>query len=203
MKVKVCGLRNKENIQAVDDLLPDYLGFIFYAKSPRFLQDETVLQIRTKAEKIAVTVDLTKPELLDIHHRTGIQSFQLHGSETPALCQELRAAGFRVIKAVSVSDEASLKRADAYDGVVDLLLFDTASALHGGSGKSFNWQWISTYKGSTSFLLSGGIGPEAVERIKSFSHERFIGIDINSRFESEKAIKNIPLLKKFLHEIRS
>lgn len=203
MKIKVCGLRDKENILAVDALQPDFVGFIFYPKSPRFVSDESVCQLKTQAQKVAVTVNMNFTELDALHGRTGITHFQLHGNEAISLCEQLRTKGFKVIKAVSVTDEASLAKASEFDDAVDYLLFDTAAAGYGGSGKSFNWHWLQAYKGNTPFLLSGGIGPENLETLRSIRHDQFCGIDLNSRFESDKAIKNIPLLTTFLHELQS
>jgi phosphoribosylanthranilate isomerase len=203
MKIKVCGLRNKENILAVDALQPDYLGFIFYPKSPRFVTDESVFRLPTKAQKVAVTVNLTYTELYALHQRTGITHFQLHGAETADLCKQLRSKGLTVIKAVSVADETSLAQARSFDQAVDYLLFDTAASSYGGSGKSFNWDWLNAYTGNTPFFLSGGIGPEDAKKLNKLQHGQCCGVDLNSRFESEKAIKNIPLLQTFLHELRS
>lgn len=206
MKIKICGLKQAENIDAIHPLNPDLMGFIFYPKSKRFVDMESIVntfeRIDSSIKKVAVYVNESAEEI----HRQ-IKSFnfdyiQLHGKEIPETVSELKSMGYGVIKAFSVDSEFDFKVTEAYDGICDYLLFDTATPLYGGSGKKFNWEILSHYKGQTSFLLSGGININDVDEIKSFSHDKLAGVDVNSGFEIEPGLKDVDLLKKFIKGIK-
>ena len=128
---------------------------------------------------------------------------QLHGNETPALCDELkRATGLQLIKAVSVSKEADIEQAGAYRGVADLLVFDTKCKCMGGSGMQFDWDILGAYSGPVPFLLSGGIGPDDWQRLREWEHPYCVGIDINSRFETAPAEKDAEAVRTFIRKIK-
>lgn len=117
---------------------------------------------------------------------------QLHGNESPVMIDNLRRTidpdirkGIKIMKAISVKYEEDIKRCNDYEGYVDYFLFDTKTPLKGGSGEKFDWSVLQAYDGPTPFLLSGGIGPDDVERVRDFNHPRCIGIDLNSKFEKE------------------
>ena len=111
-------------------------------------------------------------------------------------------SGVRLMKALSVQTPDEMDRWQAYQGLVDLLLFDTPTAGYGGSGRRFNWSLLAHYQGDIPFLLSGGIGPDDVEDILSFHHPMLKGIDLNSRFELAPAVKDVALLRDFIHQLR-
>lgn len=203
MKIKVCGMRDPENISVVAQLGIDFMGFIFYPPSPRYCGDtltrETLEKIPFGIEPVAVTVDAAEEEILSLSDRLGFMTFQLHGEESPNLCRRLRERGFRIIKAFGIKDEEDLKRVGEYSGSIDYFLFDTATKRKGGSGKKFNWELLSGYSLPEPFLLSGGIAPDDKEAIAGIaSHERFAGIDLNSRFEITPGIKDYNRLKDFI-----
>ena len=134
---------------------------------------------------------------------------QLHGNEPREMCENLRLTldpdirpGIKIIKAISVSDASDIQKYKEYVGAVDLFLFDTKCKTVGGSGEQFDWQVLEQYDGETPFLLSGGIGPDDAERVKSFHHPQCIGIDLNSKFEIEPALKDVEKLKDFLEKLR-
>ncbi|MDP4276974.1 MAG: phosphoribosylanthranilate isomerase [Bacteroidota bacterium] len=206
MKLKICGMRDPANILQVSALQPDYMGFIFYPPSPRFvtsLPAHLLAGIRKKGiEPVAVFVNET---IQTIRHMVDDFSFscvQLHGSESPEDCLWLKQQGLIVFKAISVSEPSDLERTKAYDDCCTYFLFDTKSAGFGGSGHLFDWKLLERYTGNTPFFLSGGIGPEDVPSIRSFSHPMMTGIDINSRFESAPCIKDVKLIQPFLTELR-
>ncbi len=118
------------------------------------------------------------------------------------MCRVLHEAGYKVIKAISISSKGDFQAAELYDGEVDLMLFDTKCDGYGGSGESFDWSMLSSYRGSTPFLLSGGITENDAQVIKSIEHEMFMGVDLNSRFEDTPAVKNINKLDNFIKSIR-
>jgi phosphoribosylanthranilate isomerase len=134
---------------------------------------------------------------------------QLHGSESPVMIDNLRRTldpdihpGIQIMKALSIASEEDLKRYQDYVGHVDYFLFDTKTPLVGGSGKQFDWSILEDYDGDVPFLLSGGIGPDDVARVKSFHHPKMLGIDLNSRFETAPAVKDVEQLRSFVNELR-
>ena len=139
----------------------------------------------------------------------NLDYIQLHGNETRETIENLRATldpdikpGIKIIKAISVSTAEDIQKYKEYVGAVDLFLFDTKCKTVGGSGEQFDWQVLQQYDGETPFLLSGGIGQEDVERLKAFQHPKCIGIDLNSKFEIEPALKDVEKLRKFLLKVK-
>ncbi|MGL5271852.1 MAG: phosphoribosylanthranilate isomerase, partial [Phocaeicola sp.] len=142
------------------------------------------------------------PEIEQCIERFGLQTIQLHGNESPELCQALRLKGMEVFKAFSIKCEEDVARTNSYIGSCDYLLFDTPCTEYGGSGRTFSWSLLNAYQGSTPFLLSGGIGIEQLEALKTFHHPAWAGIDLNSRFESSPGVKMVELLKEFLEKYK-
>jgi phosphoribosylanthranilate isomerase len=206
LKLKVCGMREPGNISEVAALKPDYMGFIFYFKSSRFVEMMVFyVAQRLKVqgiEPVAVFVNPSVAYVLHIRDKYGFTHVQLHGRETPQMCAELKAKGLYVLKAISLAEPADLEAAKAYEGTCDAYLFDTKSALPGGSGKQFNWEILNGYEQDTPFFLSGGIGLEDAERIKAFQHPKLVGIDVNSKFETRPAHKDAALLQTFIQKMQ-
>ncbi len=205
LKLKVCGMREPSNIADVAALKPDFMGFIFYFKSSRFVEMMVFYvaqRLKTQGiEPVAVFVNPSPAYIQHIHDKYGFTHIQLHGRETPQMCSELREKGYFVIKAFSLAKAADLEATKAFEGCCDLFLFDTKSSLPGGSGKQFDWNILSDYQGNTPFFLSGGIGPEDVERIQSFCHPQLFGLDLNSKFELRPAFKDAELVKSFIQAL--
>lgn len=194
------------NIQEISYLKPDFMGFIFYPKSKRFVHMKTIAnqykKINDKIEKVAVFVNESAE---NIHHEIrsyGFDFIQLHGNESPETIAELKTYGYKIIKAFSVKDGFDFKISLPYEDLCDYFLFDTATPLYGGSGSKFNWNILSQYQGNTPFLLSGGIHINDSMEIKKLKHPQLIGVDVNSGFEIEPGLKDIDLLKKFIKEIK-
>ena len=204
MIVKVCGMREAENIRAVEALGVDWMGFIFWESSSRYVsQHPDYLPMRAK--RVGVFVDAP----LDVVHQQveafGLDVVQLHGSESPTYLRDLRDAlgnGTSIVKAFSIANRDDLSQTSLYEGMADYYLFDTKAQLVGGNGRKFDWSVLVYYNGSTPFLLSGGIGPDDASQISVFRHPQLAGIDLNSRFEIAPAKKNVELLKQFLYEIQ-
>ena len=206
LKIKVCGMRYPENISGVVTASPDYLGFIFYPKSKRFVgfepSPEVLDIIPDTTKKVGVFVDETPEKVLEIVQSWNLDVVQLHGNETPEYCQQIQGSGITVFKAFSVDEQFDFSSLKAYSGVCDFFLFDTKGQLPGGTGQKFNWQLLENYKGDVPFFLSGGIGPEDLEAIRHFDHPRWRGIDINSGFEISPALKEVKKVKTFISGIR-
>ncbi|MBE7174925.1 MAG: phosphoribosylanthranilate isomerase [Mucilaginibacter polytrichastri] len=200
MKIKICGMRDAENIRRVAALQPDYMGFIFYLESPRYIGKSGVKKAPDGVKKVGVFVDESLENILKQIADYELYAVQLHGSESVELCAALQAHT-KVIKAFGVDEHFDFSLTDAYHGSVDFLLFDTKSAVHGGSGRTFNWRVLDRYEGSTPFFLSGGIGPENIKEAAAIRHPAFYALDLNSRFEISPGLKDVEKLKKALVEI--
>lgn len=206
MLVKVCGMRESENIEKVAQLGVDMMGFIFYPKSPRFASQSVD---RTAADKnvcrVGVFVNESAGLISDKIQLFDLNAVQLHGNESRELCEQLHEQNslLKVIKAISVSTAGDILKYKEYVGAVDYFLFDTKCKTVGGSGQQFDWQVLENYDGDVPFILSGGIGPEDVERIRIFHHPKCIGIDLNSKFEMEPGLKDVEMLKTFLENIEN
>ena len=208
--IKVCGMRNAENIRAVDGLPVDLMGFIFWPKSSRYVS-ERPSYLPTKCKRVGVFVDATIDDIKQKIEEYRLDFVQLHGHESPDYIRALRVVdGFpvdtRLIKAISVSSRDDIATYKDYEGLVDYFLFDTKCPSVGGSGLQFDWSVLSAYDGNTPFLLSGGIGPDDAERLTShlspLISKHCIGIDLNSRFEVAPALKDINKLKEFIKKVR-
>lgn len=199
-------MRDPENISGVVAVLPDYLGFIFYPKSKRFVGFEPSLElladIPDSVKKVGVFVDEIPEKVIEICQSWKLEVVQLHGKESPEYCQQIQNFGITVFKAFSLDESFDFSGLKSYSGVCDYFLFDTKGQLPGGTGQKFNWQLLENYKDEVPFFLSGGIGPGDVESIRNFSHPKIFGIDINSGFEVSPALKDVKKVRKFISEIR-
>ncbi|MFO7939112.1 MAG: phosphoribosylanthranilate isomerase [Bacteroidales bacterium] len=202
---KICGLREAENIELIftKEIAPDLYGFIFYPPSPRYVSKDLLPSLASRTQpiegkRVGVFVDADMSEILNVHRQFPLDWIQLHGTESPALCEQLRTYSFRVIKAFSIQDKHSQILTDAYEETCDFFLFDTAGKAPGGNGHRFNWQHLERYQGTTPFILSGGITPQHVSALKELKHSKFHGIDLNSGFEVAAGKKDTDVLTKFL-----
>lgn len=202
MKVKVCGLREPSNIRAVDALGVDFVGFIFFPKSPRYVGEGFEMPSGLRARKVGVFVNEDTAVIEEKAREFGLDYVQLHGNEAPRQVCELKSLGLGVIKAMSIASEENLSACCEFEGAVDYFLFDTICPGYGGSGAKFDWAVLKAYKGSTPFLLSGGIGPDDSLRVLCFDTHGFTGIDLNSRFELSPGLKDIDALNNFLCHTR-
>ena len=211
MKLKVCGMKYNDNIISVAQLQPDYMGFIFYEKSPRNFVGN-MPEIPKSIKKVGVFVNASLEEVIDKVNTHGLQAVQLHGEETPEFCIKLRyslapkrrdIAGSHpdIIKVFSIKDEFDFEVLRPYETVCDYFLFDTKGKNPGGNGYTFNWNVLENYPSTKPYFLSGGIGLESKDKLdiffKSNASQYCEVLDINSRFEIEPALKDIEKLKEF------
>ena len=199
MIIKVCGMRDAQNIRDVESLGVDWIGMIFWPKSKRYVA-EVPSYLPEHLKKVGVFVDSTLDDILQHISDYQLDIIQLHGQESPDFAKALKP--HTIIKAFNIEKADDLLQTAKYEGIADYFLFDTKGKMVGGNGEKFDWSVLTAYQGKTPFLLSGGIGPEDVESVKSFRHPRCIGIDLNSRFESEPGFKDINQLKTFINNIR-
>ena len=213
-------MRDAGNIQQVIALGVNMIGLIFWPKSPRYVQSIStnagiIPDLKNPAIKdisnpdasyVGVFVDEMPQNVVTHAYNYKLDYIQLHGNESPIYIDNLRKTlvpdilpNVKIIKALSINEETDILKWKAYEGHVDMFLFDTKSTQTvGGTGKHFDWSLINMYDGNIPFLLSGGIGPDDAEAVKTFKHPMCIGIDLNSRFEKEPGMKDVDKLKAFL-----
>lgn len=202
-------MRDPENIKDVAACGADWLGLIFYPRSPRYVGTDkeylkkTILHSGRKVRKVGVFVNAPFEQLLDMALDYGLDYVQLHGDETPDLCYSLQKRGVKVIKALPISSTIDLEKTSLYEGYVDYFLFDTKCEGYGGSGHTFDWSVLAGYKGKTPFLLSGGLTPSHLSALKRFEHPLLAGIDLNSGFEQSPAQKNAEALFHFIKDYKA
>jgi phosphoribosylanthranilate isomerase len=204
MQIKICGLKHRDNIEAITALKPDYMGFICYAPSPRFaadLDDETLTAIPGTIGKTAVFVNETAETIQQLIDKYNFEAIQLHGNEDAEFCAQFKGKVI-VLKAFGVDESFDFERLNQYVDNVDFFLFDTKTDKYGGSGKSFDWSLLNKYKLHVPFFLSGGLSLDNLEEVKSIKHPQFYGVDLNSRFEIEPGLKDIEKLKNAFELLR-
>ena len=203
MNTKVCGITQLKQLQQLDGLDIDFAGLIFYKDSPRYVGDKiAAVDLKNSdfdLKKVGVFVNADYDEIMQVVEDYGLDVVQLHGDESPELCEEL-SEEVEVIKAFKVSDsKVSIDEMVAdYDEVCDYYLFDTASSeLEGGTGKQFDWKLLTKAKIEKPFFLSGGIGVADIAKVKAFRHPDYYAVDINSKVEKEPGIKDMGLVLQF------
>ncbi len=214
LKVKVCGMRDIANIEALVKLPIQYMGFIFYEKSSRHIDEATTKQLEAAfsflefknlyrhIEKVGVFVNAEEDYILEKVERLQLDYVQLHGRESVFFCEKLAKRDIKIIKAFSVDERFRFTNTDFYQFFCEYFLFDTKGKLPGGNGESFNWKLLENYTGNTPFFLSGGIKKEDASIIKQLDFECLHAIDINSKFETAPALKDIPSIKQFLSDLK-
>ena len=196
-------MRDADNIRAVDGLPVDMMGFIFYPKSSRYVSERPEY-LPQKCKRVGVFVDATLEGIRQHIADYSLDIIQLHGHESTDFIRSLRSLcgdSIAIIKAFNIATAADLEATAPYEGLVDYFLFDTKGPSVGGNGEKFDWSILDAYNGDAPFLLSGGIGPDDAERVSSFHHPKCAGIDLNSKFESAPALKDVTTLSHFLNEI--
>lgn len=201
MIIKVCGMREPENIRAIEQAGADWMGFIFFPQSARYVSHRPEY-LPEQCHRIGVFVNESSENILLKAQEFGLHHIQLHGRETPEQCRKLKATGLGVIKVFSIAQESDLQSAGCYEGVCDYFLFDTACSGYGGSGKPFNWNILQAYRGKTPFLLSGGLRPGSLSLLLQFKHEQWAGIDLNSGFETAPALKDAAAVHTFINQLK-
>lgn len=204
MELKVCGITTLYDVRELIKLQVSRLGFIFYSQSKRFVHgngiEEALKLVPAHIRKTGVFVNSPLNLVEQSIAQYQLDSIQLHGDESPAFCRYF-STKTEVIKALPIRDKSAFETAGLYLDACHLFLFDTPGETYGGTGKTFNWQWLDAYKLNKPFYLSGGISLENFEEIKKITHEQLIGIDVNSKFEIQPGIKDIEKIKQLVNLI--
>lgn len=201
LQFKICGMKYSENIEAIAEIQPNYLGFIFWENSKRRFDLEEIPQLDSRIKKVGVFVDAKMNEIIARKNQFDLDVIQLHGNESVAFCEELKKQNIKIIKAFSINNQFDFSKLKQYIHYVDYFLFDTKGKLPGGNGITFDWKILENYSFDTPYFLSGGIGNTELEAIKIFlkseAGKNCIAIDVNSRFELKSGYKNENKLRKF------
>ncbi len=194
MKVKVCGMKDTENIKAVLALQPDYMGFIFYKASPRYVGSAFAMSAIDfkNTKKIGVFVNENLNVVKRLIEKYQLDGVQLHGNESPNYCTELKGKT-EVIKAIAIENTLAKGELDIYYNSIHYFLFDTKSKVYGGSGQTFNWQLLNDIQ--HPYFLSGGISNAILENTTLPKHKHLIALDVNSQYEITAGLKDIEKLK--------
>jgi len=200
MKIKVCGMKYADNISQVAALPVDFMGFIFYPKSARYVGDmdpELLAELRN-TKKVGVFVNEQPEQIVDLIEKYQLDLIQLHGDESAEFCASFAAHSVQVIKAFGIDAEFDWSQLVEYEAGVDYFLFDTKSKNYGGTGQVFDWDLLAAYPLEKPYFLSGGLDPQNIPIALQQADNRCMALDLNSKFESAPALKNIELLEKTL-----
>lgn len=207
INLKVCGMRNQQNISDVLTLNPDYLGFIMYPPSNRFIEKEDVSFLEKKwdntVKRVGVFVNETVENIIKAGKKYHFDVIQLHGQETPEEAQKLKQEGFEIFKVFGIKDTFDFTTLTPYEPYIDAFLFDTKSDQHGGTGKAFDWGVLKQYSSTKPFFLSGGVSLENIKDLTILEDLPFKGVDVNSKFEIMPAMKDIAMLTELSDWVKS
>lgn len=210
MKIKVCGMTQLAQIEALNKLDVDFIGFIFYPKSSRYvlnhLSEKELKNIKGNFKKVGVFVNASEAEILHTVESCDLDMVQLHGDEAPVFCERI-AAQIPVIKAFRLlNNDDILYKTTPYMNAVDYFMFDTNTEGFGGSGKKFDWSILRDLDVNKLFFMSGGIGESDVEDIHLFTQQNvakdLFSLDINSRFEVSPGVKDVEKIDVFLNDLK-
>jgi phosphoribosylanthranilate isomerase len=201
--LKVCGMKEEQNLSDLIKVQPDFIGLIFHEKSPRNITKYTSTSIPKGIGTVGVFVNETESFVLDKINEFDLKYIQLHGTESPHFCKNIKRLNRKVIKAFNIHPEFDFSQLDDYTPYCDYFLFDAFGKNAGGNGITFDWELLDKYTGETPFLLSGGIDSNMAKSLKGISHPMYKGVDINSKFEISPGLKDIKQIKKFKDELRS
>lgn len=196
-------MREASNIMDLIALKPDYIGFIFYKKSLRCIENRPSVDIPKGIKKVGVFVNESERVINEKRIKFGLDILQLHGDESPELCYLLKQGGAQIIKVFRIDEAFDFGICRRYENYVDYFLFDTACKDYGGSGQKFNWELLEKYNNARPVFLSGGISPNDVDLLSKVEGVDVMAIDINSKFEVKPGVKNIKLLHDFFVQFRT
>jgi phosphoribosylanthranilate isomerase len=206
MKIKVCGLRDTENLKQIAALNPDFVGFIFYDQSPRFvgdeLDEEVVKSLPRNIRKVGVFVNASPDYILRSVKKYDFQYVQLHGNETPEYCRSLRNRGLSLIKAFRVDESFNFSMLNNYKAHCDFFLFDAKGDQPGGNGITFDWSILKRYDNEKPFFISGGIGLDNLNQLDALKGMKLYGVDVNSQVEIAPGVKDVAKVKELIDRLR-
>ena len=204
VKVKICGMREAENILDVGAVRPDYMGFIFHPQSPRCVPTDFRIPISldSSIKRVGVFVNEKVDLILSLIKRHSLDFVQLHGNESVEICDELRLQGIGVIKVFSIDEGFDFGSIESYKTVVDFFLFDTKGKYYGGNGIAFNWNVLNRYDQEIPFFLSGGISVVNIQNVEQLAMMNMHAIDVNSGVEIKPGVKDVESVKEVMKNLK-
>jgi len=201
--VKVCGMRDPANIEGLVKLPINYIGHIFYPKSPRYVSSIIEAEIPDRIKKTGVFVNASLDEIKEKIQAHDLKTVQLHGDESATLCKNLKELQVEVIKAFGIHDDFDWQILEDYMDIVDFFLFDSKSEDYGGTGKTFNWEKLRSYPYAKPYFLSGGLSLDNITEAINFKDQYLVGLDLNSKFEISAGLKDLDNISKALKIIEN
>lgn len=206
MKIKICGMKFPKNIYEIGTLQPDFMGFIFYPKSKRFVGEnfslKSIEKLPKTIKKVGVFVNENVATIIAIQKQFSFDAIQLHGNESVADCKVLQENNIKIIKVFLVDNYFDFREVSAFESICDYFLFDTKSNKYGGSGKIFDWKILKKYTLQKPFFLSGGLGLHNIKKISEIDHPQLVGLDFNSQLEDENYKKITEEVSELIQKIR-
>ncbi|HTE32447.1 MAG TPA: phosphoribosylanthranilate isomerase [Chryseolinea sp.] len=203
--IKICGLRLHDNIMEVATAGPDYLGFIEYPASPRYVGENFSMPASIPATimKVGVFVNEADSVILQKVKNHKYDFVQLHGNESPEQCLALKDQGLKVIKVFSIDDRFDFQATKSYVTLADYFLFDTKGKLYGGNAQAFNWTVLRHYDQEVPFFLSGGLSIDNISAIGELKHMNLHALDLNSGVEISPGLKDVSKISSLISLIRN
>ena len=205
IQIKICGMKFPENINEIASLQPNYMGFIFYEKSLRNFENN-IPSLPESIQKVGVFVNASLEFILEKASQYELDLIQLHGDESPEFCHLLQQNKFKVIKAFSIDNQFNFNTLNKYNNYCNYFIFDTKGTNYGGNGITFDWSVLENYKLNKPYFLSGGIGIENIEEVKSFLTRDYskncIAIDCNSKLEVSPGLKSTEKTKQLINAFK-
>ena len=208
VKIKICGILDDQTMSTISNMNVDYVGLVFFKKSPRNISIEKaksiVKYLKSSTKTVALTVDATDQFLRDIVTNLSPDYIQLHGKESPSRCFEIKKMfKTKIIKAISAKSSKNLNfEINKYKFVTDKIIIDSPKDhLPGGNGKTFNWKILKKEKKKIDWLLAGGINLSNLSKAIKITKTK--GLDISSGVEISKGIKSSQLIKSFVKKCRN
>ena len=199
-------MRDADNIQELLAVSPDFMGFIFYDKSPRYvgegLDAEQLKSFPRSVKKVGVFVNASPDYILRMMKKYDLQYAQLHGNETPDVCRNLRNRGVSIIKAFSVDASFNFSMVNNYKPFCDFFLFDAKGESFGGNGVTFDWTILNRYDNEKPFFISGGIGLDNIDELETLKGLKLYGVDLNSKVEVEPGVKDLEAIRTIIRKIK-
>lgn len=206
MKIKICGMKFPKNIHEIGALQPDFMGFIFYPKSKRFVGEnfslKSIEKLPKTIKKVGVFVNENVATIIAIQKQFSFDAIQLHGNESVAECIVLQENNIKIIKVFLLDNYFDFSGISAFEPVCDYFLFDTKSDKYGGSGKIYDWKILKKYTLQKPFFLSGGLGLHNIKKISEIDHPQLVGLDFNSQLEDENYKKITEEVSELIQKIR-
>ncbi|MBL4649764.1 MAG: phosphoribosylanthranilate isomerase [Aureispira sp.] len=202
MKIKVCGMRLASNIKDLGALDIDFVGFIFYNKSSRNVEELPIINIPERIQRVGVFVNASVAKIEQKAEEFNLDYIQLHGDESPEFCEALQSKGYTLFKAFAVDDAFDFKVLEAYENCCTYFLLDAKGSSYGGNGIQFDWKILDQYTSQKPFFLSGGIDMNSIQSVLNLELPQLYGIDVNSKFELSPALKDISKIRALVKEIK-